>query len=53
MKCVVSNVFEVVNLLDATHHEFLHLIVVLKNVLFQLVLQVWELNQDLFVLVLG
>ena len=52
MQGVISNFLEVLNLLDTLFLEPLDPIVVGEDMLFQLLLKIWELNQDLLVVIL-
>ena len=49
MQSIVSDILEVVDLLNVFTDESLHAVIICINTLFQLIEQVRELNQDLFV----
>ena len=52
MQGVISNFLEVLYLLNTLFLEPLDPIVVSKYMLFQLLLKIWELDQDLLVIIL-
>ena len=52
MQGIISNFLEVLDLLNTLFLESLDPIVVGEDMLFQLLLKIWELNQDLLVVIL-